>query len=199
MIRALWAKLQGMLARPAPPLREAAAASCLGSVASLPAGETLVSPRLFALAEAGDVEAQAALGEHFFDDREENFAACLHWNACAARAGHVGAQSRLATIYHEGLGVERHPETAFYWWYSAACQNHRGAKLMVAAAFDLGIGVEADLMEAAYWASLAYLAARDDPEGRELVDPYCRSVMRKLTEEQKSQALARLQLHVKQD
>ncbi|MGH6806505.1 MAG: tetratricopeptide repeat protein, partial [Ensifer adhaerens] len=73
----------------------------------------------------------------------------------AARGGHVGAQGRLATIYHEGPGVERNPKEAFRWWYSAAQQRHHGAQMMLAASYELGIVVEADLEEAAYWASLS--------------------------------------------
>lgn len=112
---------------------------------------------MFELAQAGDVDAQAALGEHYFDDHEEHYAASFQWNGLAAQAGHIGAQGRLATIYHEGLGVERDPEKAFRWWYSAARQNHRGAQLMVAAAYEVGTVVKAVLPEAAYWASLSYL------------------------------------------
>ncbi len=165
----------------------------------MPAGDTIVSPRLFKLAEAGDVDAQAALGEHFFDDREENYAASFHWNGLAAQAGHIGAQGRLAMIYHEGLGVERDPEKAFRWWYSAARQNHRGAQLMVAVAYELGIVVKADLPEAAYWASLSYLNARGDPEKLDIVDPYYRSVLDKLTYEQKLALIERLERQIRRD
>ncbi len=199
MIGRLWAKLYRTFAKPAPPSPEAANVSSPGAIASVPAGATLVSPRLFELAEAGDVDAQAALGEHFFDDRKENYAACYHWNERAALAGHIGAQGRLATIYHEGLGVDRNPEKAFQWWYSAARQNHHGAQLMVAAAYQTGTVVKADLMESAYWASLSYLNARNNTEGREWANAYYRSVLNKLTEEQKTQLLARLQRQVKQD
>lgn len=199
MIGRLWAKLYRTFAKPAPPSPEAANVSSPGAIASVPAGSTVVSRRLFELAEAGDVDAQAALGEHFFDDREENYAACHHWNERAALAGHIGAQGRLATIYHEGLGVERNPEKAFQWWYSAARQNHHGAQLMVAVAYENGTVVKADLMESAYWASLSYRNSRDGTGGRAWTTAYYRSVLNKLTEEQKLQLLARLQRQVKQD
>nr|WP_256364287.1 hypothetical protein [Ensifer sp. ZNC0028] len=105
----------------------------------------------------------------------------------------------MATIYHEGLGVERDPEKAFRWWYSAARQNHRGAQLMVAAAYVGGTVVKADLSEAAYWASLSHLNARGDPQQLELVDPYYRSVLNKLTDEQKLALIERLERQMKRD
>lgn len=109
---------------------------------------------------------------HFPDDREENYAAAYYWNGLAARGGHVGAQGRLATIYHEGLGVERNPKEAFRWWYSAAQQRHHGAQMMLAASYELGIVVEADLEEAAYWASLSYTNAGKNPQNLEVIGPY---------------------------
>lgn len=130
---------------------------------------------------------------HFADDREENYAAAYYWNGLAARGGHVGAQGRLATIYHEGLGVERNPKEAFRWWYSAAQQRHHGAQMMLAASYELGIVVEADLDEAAYWASLSYTNAGKNPENLEVIGPYYRSVLRKLSDEQRERVAARLQ------
>lgn len=204
MIRRLWTKLHGMFERSAPPLAEVGeptSAKVLAAKSGTPmsAGNTIVSPRLFELAQAGDVDAQAALGEHYFDDHEEHYAASFQWNGLAAQAGHIGAQGRLASIYHEGLGVERDPEKAFRWWYSAARQNHRGAQLMVAAAYVGGTVVKADLPEAAYWASLSYLNARGDPEKLELVDPYYRWVLNKLSDEQKLALIERLERQMKRD
>ncbi|OCO98899.1 MULTISPECIES: hypothetical protein [unclassified Ensifer] len=63
----------------------------------------------------------------------------------------------------------------------------------------LGVVVKADLPEAAYWASLSYLNTRDDPENLKIVDPYYRSVLNKLTYEQKLQLVERLERQVRQD
>ncbi|WP_077505007.1 tetratricopeptide repeat protein [Sinorhizobium sp. A49] len=157
-----------------------------------PPGATTIAPRLIELAKGGNVDAQAALGEHFFGDSEENLAAAYHWNGLAARGGHIGAQGRLATIYHEGLGVERNPKEAFRWWHSAALQDHYGAQMMIAAAYELGIVVEADLEEAAYWVSRSYFGAGDRPEALEFVGAYYESVIRKLSEEQRLRVAERL-------
>ncbi|MGH6806506.1 MAG: hypothetical protein ACREEJ_06590 [Ensifer adhaerens] len=70
MIRRLWTRLRAIFSRaasPPPGLADAA-----------PAGATTVSPRLLELAKSGNVEAQAALGVHFADDREENYAAAYY-------------------------------------------------------------------------------------------------------------------------
>lgn len=91
-----------------------------------------VSPRLLELATSGNLEAQAALGDIYFNDgRAENYAASYHWNGQAARQGHAASQARLATIYHKGLGVEPDPQEAFRWWRSAARKGHHGARLIV--------------------------------------------------------------------
>ena len=75
-----------------------------------------ISPRLLELATSGNVDAQAKLGEIYFNDGgEEHYAASLHWNRQAARQGHPAAQARLVTIYQRGLGVERDPKEASRW------------------------------------------------------------------------------------
>ncbi len=157
-----------------------------------PPGATIIAPRLMKLAKGGNVDAQAALGEHFFGDIEENLAAAYYWNGLAARGGHIGAQGRLATIYHEGLGVERNPKEAFRWWYSAALRDHHGAQLMIAVSYELGGVVEADLEEAAYWISRSYFRAGGRPEGLDFVGAYYESVLRKLSDEQRLRVAERL-------
>jgi TPR repeat protein len=88
-----------------------------------------VSPRLLEFATSGNLDAQAVLGEIYFNDgREENYAASYHWNGQAARQGHAASQARLATIYDKGLGVEPDSQEAIRWWRSAARKGHHGAR-----------------------------------------------------------------------
>lgn len=88
-----------------------------------------ISPRLLELATSGNLDAQAVLGEIYFNDgREENYAASYHWNGQAARQGHAASQARLATIYHKGLGIEPDAQEACRWWRSAARKGHDGAR-----------------------------------------------------------------------
>ncbi len=87
-----------------------------------------VSPTLLELATSGNLDAQAALGEIYFNDgREENYAASYHWNGQAARQGHAASQARLATIYNNGLGIEPDPQEASRWLRSAARKGHDSA------------------------------------------------------------------------
>ncbi|MDX0682350.1 sel1 repeat family protein [Sinorhizobium medicae] len=83
------------------------------------------------LGKEGNLEAAAALGEFYF--RQEHpltYKLSFEWNEWAARRGDAGSQGRLATIYHEGLGVERNPQRAFAFWLLAAKQGHSGARAM---------------------------------------------------------------------
>lgn len=87
-----------------------------------------ISPRLLELATSGNLDAQAVLGEIYFNDgREENYAASYHWNGQAARQGHAASQARLATIYGKGLGIEPDLQEAGRWLRSAARRGHDGA------------------------------------------------------------------------
>lgn len=99
--------------------------------------------------------------------------------------GDPNAQGRLATAYHEGLGVERNPSRAFNFWLLAAKQGHAGAQAMISASYDTGSSIPKDPVEALFWASLS--KAAKNPAGEALYD----SLMRTLTFEQR-QAAARL-------
>ncbi|MBR0643888.1 tetratricopeptide repeat protein [Plastoroseomonas hellenica] len=90
------------------------------------------------------------------------------------------AQARLGTQYHEGLGIERHPEQAAFWWLSAARQGHRGAQLAIGVAYHLGAGVQADRVAAAFWLSLS------EAQGHEGARAYKRRVDRELTEDDRA-------------
>jgi hypothetical protein len=67
----------------------------------------------------------------------------------------------LATIYHEGLGVERDPERAASYFLSAAEAGHVAAQYMIGVACDVGAGVEVSRIEAAFWLMLSSLKNGD--------------------------------------
>jgi TPR repeat protein len=114
------------------------------------------SSRLVELAEAGNGDAQEALGAFYFGtNREEDYELSLRWNEAAARKGCAAAQSRLATIYHEALGVEHNRQESIHWFMEAARRNHAGAQLMVGTAYDIGVGLPRDKVEAAKWFTLS--------------------------------------------
>lgn len=115
--------------------------------------------RTVALYEAaairGDVTSRDALGRRAFE--REDYAAALHWTRIAAEAGDPSAQTRLGTLYHEGLGIDRDPEQAASWFLSAARQGHQGAQLMIGGLYHNGNGVPADRRAAAFWLSRSRL------------------------------------------
>jgi TPR repeat protein len=103
-------------------------------------------------AARGHADAQDALGRIAFDrETEDGYAASRYWSELAAAQGNPYAQVRLATIYHEGLGVARDPARAVSLWLSAARLGHAGAQLMVGVAYHTGTGIGANLVESAYW------------------------------------------------
>ena len=97
-----------------------------------------------------------------------------------AEAGDAEAQTRLGTIFHEGLGVERDPEHAMWWFLQAVKQNHAGAQAMLGVAAHLGIGVEADRLNAM---RLLMLSAA---QGNEIAKAYLPTVKAELTPDERS-------------
>lgn len=71
--------------------------------------------------------------------------------AHAAEAGHAGAQYNLATLYHEGEGVERDTSLAVYWYTKAAEQGDTASQYWLCIMHREGIGVPRDYSEAFYW------------------------------------------------
>lgn len=119
-----------------------------------------VSPRLLELATSGNLDAQAMLGEIYFNDgREENYAASYHWNGQAARQGHAASQARLATIYHKGLGIDVDPQEACRWLRSAARKGHDGARQIAGLRIPDGLDVEPNTAPAGF-------RTTDDLKGR---------------------------------
>ena len=81
------------------------------------------------LAEAGDADAQNALGDIYLYGRgvPRDAAAAIGWYEQAAAQGHADAQNHLGVIYANGFGVEVDRVTAFMWWKLAAARGHEDA------------------------------------------------------------------------
>jgi len=71
--------------------------------------------------------------------------------AHAAETGHPGAQYNLATMYHEGQGVERNPTLAAFWYAKAAERGNTASQYWLCIMHREGIGVPRDYAEAFYW------------------------------------------------
>lgn len=108
---------------------------------------------LRAKAEAGDAQAQYALGSRYLTgkgvERDEDAAAT--WFERAAQGGHAGAQYLLGASYYTGDGRARNDARAFSWLTKAAGQGHPRAQYMLAGAFTKGRGVAPDPAWAARW------------------------------------------------
>ncbi|MEM7121802.1 MAG: tetratricopeptide repeat protein [Pseudomonadota bacterium] len=81
------------------------------------------------LAEAGDADAQNALGDMYLYGRgvPRDAEAAIGWYEQAAAQGHADAQNHLGVIYANGFGVDVDRVTAFMWWKLAAERGHEDA------------------------------------------------------------------------
>ncbi|MGZ5800967.1 MAG: tetratricopeptide repeat protein [Burkholderiaceae bacterium] len=61
------------------------------------------------------------------------------------------AESNLAAMYAEGIGVEKDAQQAAFWWRKAAKENDPKAAYNLAMAYSDGNGVNKDDKEAVYW------------------------------------------------
>lgn len=82
------------------------------------------------LAEAGDAEAQSALGGLYLigEGVAADAARAAHWFRLAAEQGDPVARLNLGDLYARGLGVERNLVEAYFWLSLAAEQGRRWAE-----------------------------------------------------------------------
>jgi uncharacterized protein len=135
-------------------------------VLHLEAGRNSEASKLFdKAARQGHADAQDALANMFFKLKsDEAYKVARQWSELAAEQGLASAEVRLATIYHEGLGVERDPPRAAAYFLSAAKKGHPNAQFMMGVAYEVGAGVAVDLMESGYWLTQAAGAGNDVAE-----------------------------------
>lgn len=151
------------------------------------AGRTAEAQRFFeTAARRGHAAAQDALGRIYFErDTEADHVIARRWSALAANQGVADAQTRLGTIFHEGLGTARDPQRAAAYFRAAACQGHAGAQLMIGGAYDVGVGVVRDKIEAAHW------VLRSAEQGNELAQAYVQTLMKDLQQHEIDEAVRR--------
>jgi len=84
-----------------------------------------------ARAEAGNADAQALLGNLYFDGTgiPQNYEEAFKWYSLAATDGWSnGAQFRLGYLYYNGLGVSKDLVKAYAWFSVAAAQGDTTAE-----------------------------------------------------------------------
>lgn len=95
----------------------------------------------------GNAEAAYWLGRLYFYDEagvRRDYAVAATWFTQAARAGHAGAQYKLAGMYFTGRGVDQNPSLALQWWIAAARQGHAESLNNLGALLATGQGVVQD-------------------------------------------------------
>ena len=90
-------------------------------------------------AELGDADAQYLLAESL---RPEDVAAAVPWYRRAARQGHVAAQTMLAFLLANGIGVPPDPGRAVSWYRRAAAKGDVGAQNNLGYMHEHGAGVD---------------------------------------------------------
>jgi TPR repeat protein len=136
---------------------------------SASAGMNPLEVRLFegfkVKAEAGDPEAQTALGGCYSKgigvlvDHDK----AAEWWLKAAEQGHAKAQVKVGTCYADGRGVSRSIDKAIEWYRKASDQDDANGQSNLAFFYERGIGVGKDEVEAfAYYT----LAGRTDESAR---------------------------------
>jgi TPR repeat protein len=98
------------------------------------------------LADAGDPEAQFALGLLFFEGRgvSQDAETAAEWFRRAAEQGKADAQANLGILYNVGRGVPQDVNEAAVWLRRAAEQGHAGAQSYLADLYHEGRGVVQD-------------------------------------------------------
>jgi len=96
------------------------------------AGDYATAARLWQpLAEAGDADAQTALGTLYYLGLgvPRDMARAYRWFGQAARGGHAGGQFHLGVMYRFGHGIPQDIFQAYLWLYAASNQGHERAKV----------------------------------------------------------------------
>jgi TPR repeat protein len=117
-------------------------------------------------AEAGDAEAQYALGEVYYDGTlpgiPKNYQVAVQWFSRAAASGHARAAFGMALAYDNGRGVPNDDAQAVVWYRRAAEKGVVDAQFNLATMLSSGSGVPKNIPEAINW----YLKAAEGGSAR---------------------------------
>lgn len=142
-------------------------------------------PWLSQAAVKRDPPSEYAIAKIIIDEKNPDlYEMALKAANLAASAGFVNTQALLATIFHEGLGIDRSPPDAAYWWQRAAFNGHAGAQAMLGAAYHVGNVFPKDIVQEAHW------IIRSCRQGNELAIAYWEKLSAELTDEQYAEAMA---------
>ncbi len=104
-------------------------------------------------AEAGDAEAQLALGDHYHYGIgvDEDQQKAVHWYTKSAEQGFPRAQEILGYCYYYGIGAERDFQKAAEYYAQAAAKGLDWAQFCLGYCYAFGDGVPRNPAKACYW------------------------------------------------
>lgn len=95
-------------------------------------------------AAKGDVEAQVALADYYFEGENADFAKAAEWYMKAAQQNDPKGQYGLGYCYFLGAGIEPNLDEALVWFGRAAEQGSAQAQSYLGFLYMRGIGVQRD-------------------------------------------------------
>jgi len=115
------------------------------------------------LDEAGDAQAQAALGSLYIHGEgvPRDAATALMWTRRAAEQDDLTGQFNMGTFYAGGLGVPQDYATAAEWFRRAALRDDPHSRYNLGLMYSRGLGVVRDDVEAVFWLNTAAIIAGD--------------------------------------
>lgn len=147
-------------------LLSAAAQTATPAAGPTPGPNPGIDPALQAKADAGDVAAEVALGEHYAqaaaNDQDKtqmagDYQQELAWYRKAADQNDIPGEMHLAALYRDGGGktIPRDMEQAATWYRRAADQGDPAAQATLGVLYSFGQGVPQNYVEAYFWLDLA--------------------------------------------
>ena len=102
--------------------------------------QTEAFPKLLALANQGDAEAQWAVGYYYVKGSgiDQDYDKAFEWLTKSAKGGHHGGMNWLAQCYLNGWGTPKNPKEAIYWYEKAAAKGNSGALKTLGDAYFYG-------------------------------------------------------------
>ena len=118
------------------------------------------------LAEKGQVSAQAAVGQMYFEGKgvQPDPVQAAKWLTPAAAGGNARAQFLLGKLYLSGEGVAADPAKAVALTKAAADQGLPEAQFDLCSLYYQGVGVQKDLVQAYLYATLAARQGHQDAQ-----------------------------------
>jgi len=87
---------------------------------------------------------------HIFNG-DNRLPAAFEWFRTAADSGHIKAQTQLAKMYDQGIGVKKDSYKAARWYTSAAQCGDPEAQYEIAKKYEFGDGVGKDFTVSRRW------------------------------------------------